>query len=64
MNTVTERDDNTVPAPDVGDQLSWVEERAAILEFDAGYSRDDADNAAVQLWQALKRGVGGDGEAQ
>jgi len=31
----------------------WIEERAAILEFDAGYTRQDAERIAEQLWIAL-----------
>lgn len=29
----------------------WVAERAAILEFDGGMTRAQADRIAVQLWQ-------------
>jgi hypothetical protein len=34
-------------------QREWIEERAAILEFDAGYTRQDAERIAEQLWIAL-----------
>lgn len=29
----------------------WIEERAAILQFDAGMDRPRAERIAVQLWQ-------------
>jgi hypothetical protein len=28
----------------------WIEERAAILEFEAGHSRRLAENRAVEMW--------------
>jgi hypothetical protein len=30
----------------------WIEERAAILEFEAGYSRADAEKLAEQMEKA------------
>jgi len=31
-------------------QREWIEERAAILEHDAGYDRATAERIAVHLW--------------
>lgn len=29
----------------------WIEERAAILEYDAGFPRVEAENAAEIMWK-------------
>ena len=29
----------------------WLEERAAILEFRAGYSRAEAERTALEMWE-------------
>jgi hypothetical protein len=33
----------------------WIEERAAILEFEAGFPRASAERMAVQQWQEAQR---------
>lgn len=33
-------------------RLEWLEERAAILEFMAGFSRADAERMALEMWNA------------
>ncbi|MFO0335556.1 MAG: hypothetical protein ACK53C_11125 [Pseudomonadota bacterium] len=39
----------------------WIEERAALLEFEAGYTRAEADRMAAEQWRqyAADRGLGG-----
>lgn len=32
-------------------KLEWISERAAILEFDAGYPRSEAEVMAEMLWE-------------
>lgn len=33
----------------------WIAERAAILEFDGGLTREDADTEAKRLWTKYQR---------
>src|SRR5262245_51183537 len=40
-----------------GDSWEWIDERAAILEYDAGLSRDQAQAKAFEMW--FERFVGG-----
>lgn len=37
------------------DEREWIEERAAILEFDAGFSRQEAEKMARKMWSESKR---------
>ena len=50
-----------IVAPDNADRwalddwVEWIGERSAILEFDAEYSRTQADSEAVLIWQLYRR---------
>ena len=35
------------------DRAYWIEERAAILEYDAGVPRDEAREEATKMWEKL-----------
>ena len=41
----------------LADWLEWIAERSAILEFDSGYSLEQADQEAALMWR-LYRGHG------
>jgi hypothetical protein len=45
-----------LPSLPVEDSWEWIEERAAILEFEAGMERETANYQAFMLW--LQRFVG------
>lgn len=36
-------------------RLEWIEERAAILEYDAKLPRAEAERLAVQMWEERQR---------
>lgn len=43
------------PFPDAASRAEWVDERAAILEHEAGYDRETAERLAEQIartWEA------------
>src|SRR5438105_3680208 len=50
----------SIPNADVVDSWEWIEERAAILEFDGGLTRDEAGHRAFELW--FNRFIGVTGE--
>lgn len=35
--------------------IEWLEERAAILEYDAGYNREVAERMAAQMYRELEK---------
>ena len=35
----------------------WLEERAAIIEYEGGYARGVAEDLALEMWIAFKLGV-------
>lgn len=35
-------------------RLEWLSERAAILEYDAGYPRKEAERLAVEMWEKYR----------
>jgi hypothetical protein len=44
---------------DAQDSWEWITERAAILEFESGFNRDEANHRAFMLW--YRRFVEGSG---
>jgi hypothetical protein len=38
------------------DWIEWISERSAILEFDDGYSREQADQEAMLIWKLYRGG--------
>lgn len=51
---VPEKVENKIDNDAILHRQEWLEERAAILEFDAGYSREEADLKALELWNRRK----------
>ena len=41
----------------IDDWLEWIAERSAILEFDAEYTREQADAEAFLLWRMYRQSV-------
>jgi hypothetical protein len=47
---------NAVDKWTLDDWLGWISERSAILEFDAEYSKEQADHEAMLIWKLYRRG--------